>query len=194
VFFEDAQHTRLTSTFEKVGTSSWMAPWARTGNRVDDIRPTFDIFPLGKLLWTMVSGEPELPPYYTHKDAEFGLEKYIPGRTGTGEVDAILDKCIVKEEGKCLPNASALLEMVDGAIDALEHAAVAERVVLASPAGDFKVQIMVLEMGNLFQLFATPLKRDSSGKWIADVQAQVPSLAKWRLELNGHITRIGAIA
>lgn len=57
VFFEDDQRTRLTEEYERVGSRDWMAPWAHTGVRVDAVRPSFDIFPLGKLLWTMVRGD-----------------------------------------------------------------------------------------------------------------------------------------
>ncbi len=40
VFFEDDEHTRLSATFENVGTRDWMPPWAMS-IRIEDIRPSF---------------------------------------------------------------------------------------------------------------------------------------------------------
>jgi hypothetical protein len=37
----------------------WMPAWAQ-GVRIEDIRPSFDVFTLGKLLWSLVSGQPKL--------------------------------------------------------------------------------------------------------------------------------------
>jgi len=64
VFWADERQQRMTETYERVGTSDWMAPWANRGRRLADVNPTFDLFPLGKLLWSMISGQHELPYWY----------------------------------------------------------------------------------------------------------------------------------
>jgi serine/threonine protein kinase len=184
-FFEDDQHTRLTEQYERVGSRDWMAPWAYTDVRVDDVRPTFDIFPLGKLLWTMVSGRRILPPYRTHRDRDFRLEEPFPGRPGIELVNSVLDKCIVTDEQNCLPNASALLDIVVSAIETLEQATSVQSIVLAAPSGDFRVLITA----GTFQLTATPLRRNQDGEWVPEGQATSP-LARWQPHSNGLI-RIG---
>ena len=43
VFFADQQRTRLSDTFENVGSRDWMPGWAYSV-RVQDVRPSFDLF------------------------------------------------------------------------------------------------------------------------------------------------------
>ena len=74
MFWADERQQRLTETYERVGSRDWMAPWANRGRRLADIDPTFDLFPLGKLLWAMVSGQRELP-YWYWQDPEHNLER-----------------------------------------------------------------------------------------------------------------------
>jgi hypothetical protein len=47
--------TRLTGTFSNVGTKAWMPQWAMHA-RVEELRATFDVYALGKLLWSVVRG------------------------------------------------------------------------------------------------------------------------------------------
>jgi serine/threonine protein kinase len=185
VFFEDEQHTRITEQDERVGSRDWMAPWAHTGVRVDEVRPTFDVFPLGKLLWTMLSGRQILPPYFTHRSPGFGLEEIFPGRPGMDQVNSILDKCIVIYEQDCLQNASPLHDMVVSAIGTLEQVTTVQQIVLAAAGGDFRVQVTASQ----FQLNAVPLRRNRNGEWVPEESAQSP-LARWRLEPNGGFIRI----
>ena len=49
VFFTDELHTRISGTLENVGSRDWMPAWAM-GMRIEDIKPSFDVFSLGKLL------------------------------------------------------------------------------------------------------------------------------------------------
>ena len=60
---EDKDNTRVSETYENVGSRDWMPPWAM-GMRLDDVRPTFDVFGLGKVLWSMVSGKSKLRLWY----------------------------------------------------------------------------------------------------------------------------------
>lgn len=185
VFFENDQRTRLTEQYERVGSRDWMAPWAHTGVRVDDVRPSFDIFPLGKLLWTMVSGQRILPPYFTHRIANWKLEEMFPGRYGIEQVDSVLDKCVVTDEANCFKDASQLLQAVDAAIEALERAEIVDHIDLAAPNGEFRVRITVTP----YQLVATPLRRSRQGEWVPEGTAQGP-LARWQFH-NGSFVRLG---
>jgi len=186
VFFEDRERTRLTSSFEKVGSTNWMAPWAHMGIRVDDVRPSFDVFSLGKLLWAMVSGQQILPPYYTHRSPEFALEKLFPDRRDIEEVNSILDKCIVTDERNCFDSAIRLRDAVARAIEILERPeqATLKQVVLSTPDGNFRVLITA----SPFQVDATPLTRNEKGDWQPQASAKGP-LIRWHHEPNGQLFR-----
>jgi len=185
VFFEDPQRTRLTDEYEKVGTRDWMAPWAHIGVRVDDVRATFDVFPLGKLLWTMVSGQRILPPYYTHLSPGFKLEEMFPGRPGIEQVNSILDKCLATEEQNCLQSASPLHDMVVGAIETLERNTTCQQIMLVAPDGKFGVRVTA----SRFQLNATPVQRNEKGEWAPVEDAQGPIGSRWQLQQDGSLHR-----
>ena len=59
--FKLENQDRLTSTFENVGSRDFQPPWSY-GIRLAEVQPTFDVFSLAKVLWTMVSGRPKFPP------------------------------------------------------------------------------------------------------------------------------------
>jgi len=68
IVFLDAAD-RPTEILERVGSRDWMAPWAHTGRRVDEVNQSFDVFPLGKVIWSMISGRPMLPFWY-HREPD----------------------------------------------------------------------------------------------------------------------------
>jgi serine/threonine protein kinase len=188
VFFKDQDRTRLTEEDERVGTRDWMAPWAHTGIRVDDVTPTFDVFPLGKLLWVMISGRRILPPYRTHASNGFKLEEMFPGQPGMEQINSILDKCIVMEETDCLPSAEPLKQMVESAIQALGQTATLEQITLATPKGDFRVRLSLTP----FQVVATPLRRNEKGEWVALQGNSTESpIARWQVLQDGTFIRMG---
>jgi serine/threonine protein kinase len=118
VFFEDAQHTRASETYENVGSRDWMPGWAM-GMRIDEIKPTFDVFSLGKVLWAMTSGQPILQLWYFDRE-RFNVEKMFPGVASINFANPLFGKCIVEEEKNCLPDAVALLNEIDKTISAIE--------------------------------------------------------------------------
>jgi len=123
VFFIDGMHTRVTDKYENVGSRDWMPAWAM-GMRIEDIRPSFDVFCLGKLLWAMLSGRSILPLWYHHRE-EFELEKMFPGDESIKWARQILDRCIVEEEKDCLQTAADLLEIINKVLPAIKcHAQV----------------------------------------------------------------------
>jgi len=118
VFFEDAQHTRISETYENVGSRDWMPGWA-VGMRIDEVKPTFDVFSLGKVLWAMISVKPILRLWYFKKD-EFNVERMFPSSASIKWANPLFEKCIVEEEKDCLPNAGALLQEIDKMMSMIE--------------------------------------------------------------------------
>jgi hypothetical protein len=121
VLFKGADH-RLTETYERVGNRDWMAPWAATQNRValEDVNPTLDIFPLGKVLWCMVAGRSNLEFWYFDQEEKRGrpsnnLETLFPEDPAMPIINEILRKCVVEDEDSCLKTASELLDIVKSA-------------------------------------------------------------------------------
>lgn len=123
VIFKDALGGRLTETYERVGTRGWMAPWANTEHRLAlaEVNPTLDIFPLGKVLWCMISGRPGLEFWYYDRPAKGNrpannLEHLFVNDPAMRVVNEILGKSVVEDEDQCLKSAHELLALVDDAI------------------------------------------------------------------------------
>jgi serine/threonine protein kinase len=119
VFFLDSAHTRATDTLESVGSKHWMPEWA-TGVRLDDIKPSFDIFTLGKVLWSMISGKIFLRLWY-YTDPDFNLENLFPNKSEMRFINIIFKHCIVERENNCLNDAGKLLEIIDETIYSVER-------------------------------------------------------------------------
>jgi len=58
-----------------------LAPWLDVKHRVDDVKPTADVFALGKVLWWMVSGDAMLPFWYFDRE-QYNLERRFPNDPG----------------------------------------------------------------------------------------------------------------
>jgi len=111
VYFTDSQHTRISAKYENVGSRDWMPAWAM-GMRIDEIKPTFDVFALGKLLWSMISGMPILRLWYFNKPA-FNVEEIFPTCNYMKLANRLFANCIVEEEKNCLNDAKVLLNQID---------------------------------------------------------------------------------
>lgn len=120
-FFVDDEATRLSATGENVGSRDWMPQWAM-GRRIDDVRSTFDVYSLGKVLWSMISGKSFLNLWFFRKD-EYDLVQQYPDQAEMRLINDLLGKCIVQEEEDCLPSADALLRKIDFLIPMLEQGA-----------------------------------------------------------------------
>lgn len=118
VFFIDDQHTRISETWQNVGTHAWMPPWAFE-MKIEDVQPTFDVFSLGKLLWAMVSQKPTLQLWYFEKP-NFNLENMFPNIPSMQLANTLFKKCIVQFEEDCLPDATALLKEVDNVLSIID--------------------------------------------------------------------------
>lgn len=118
VYFQDEQRQRLSETFENVGSHDWQPPWAY-GRRVDDLKPSFDVFSLAKVFWSMISGIPILQLWY-FDHVEFNVELLHPDSEFISLVNPLLEKCIVQFEPQCLADARSLLTEVDALIHSIE--------------------------------------------------------------------------
>ncbi len=119
VFFTDERHTRISDTWENVGSRDWMPGWAM-GMRVEDIKPSFDVYCLGKLLWHMVSGLPMLRLWY-YDEPEFNVEARFPRGRAIQWANPLFNRCIVEHEKDCLPDASTLLAEVDQVLSLIDN-------------------------------------------------------------------------
>lgn len=99
-----------------------MAPWAYTGKRIslDEIDGTFDVFPLGKVLWVMLSGEQILPLWYYEKP-DHNLEREFPDNADMRLANAILARCVVERKDECVSSAGELVKVIDEALIVLRR-------------------------------------------------------------------------
>lgn len=111
VYLPSALEKRMTQTFDNVGTRDWMPPWA-IGRRIEEVHPSFDVFALGKILWSIVAGVPTC----TNDYREGEIATVCDNQQAAKLVEAIVRACVVQHESDCLPNANVLLRLVDDAI------------------------------------------------------------------------------
>jgi serine/threonine protein kinase len=122
VYFADQTRFRISEDYENVGSRDWMPAWAYgQGLKLEEIRPTFDLFSLGKLLWAMVSGRTVLPLWYHRRDKKNRLEEMFPADGSIQWVNAILDQCIVQDENDCIQDAHSLLTIIDDCLTAVRN-------------------------------------------------------------------------
>lgn len=122
VFSPDEQ-SRLTRTRQNVGTRDYQPPWTYS-QRIDDVKPTFDVFGLVKLLWAMVAGEPAFP-LEDFDQPPHDLRAKFPGNSDVEFLHQVFKKCIVRRENQCsIPDAGALLNELDVIITAIQAGAV----------------------------------------------------------------------
>ena len=96
-----------------------MPPWAE-GIRIENIKPSFDVFSLGKVLWSIVSGKKFLRSY-DFNDNEFNVELLFQSDNNMWQLNRLLEMCIVKRENNCLPDAGIMLKEIDKTINNLQN-------------------------------------------------------------------------
>ncbi len=97
-----------------------MPPWA-VHKRLEEVKPSFDVFSLGKLLWAMVSGS--ILPFWEIEEPEYNLEVICAKSPYIEMANPLLKKCIVRREEDCLPDATALLEEVNKFLNIIDRSA-----------------------------------------------------------------------
>ena len=173
VFFTDDSYTKISKTWETVGRGDWMPGWAMSLG-IGEIDPSFDVFCLGKLLWSMVSGSPNLPLWH-YDQQEFNLEMKFPHRHSIRLANYLFSKCIVESEKDCLPDATALLEKVDEVLSLIDsHTDVVDP--------KMRRQCKVCGKGTFEESDATPYFTKPIGKrvmkmWICDTCGNVQLFA-----------------
>jgi hypothetical protein len=95
-----------------------MPAWASTV-RWEDVRPSFDVFAIGKVLYSMVSGKPVLPLWYWGRTPH-KLSEMFPDTPETAHIDEILRQTVVQEEEDCSADANELLKQIQLAITVYE--------------------------------------------------------------------------
>ena len=142
VYFTDRDHTRLSDTLENVGSRDWMPPWA-INQRLEKVKPSFDVFSLGKTIWSMVSRTSPLPFWWHRKDS-FDVQRMFPNSPEMEFLNRLLDKCIVEDEKNCWPDASWLRVQIDDTLRALKLG--------ADPIGDFNRPCRICGFGTYKQI------------------------------------------
>jgi len=98
-----------------------MSPWAYDNVRLklSQLNPRLDIYPLGKVLWSMLTGRNGFPFWEFDKE-DNNLEKLFPNDHSMPLVNGLLARCIVREEKDCLSSTMELCSAVDVLIEQVE--------------------------------------------------------------------------
>lgn len=120
IVFLANQPNRLTFTGESVGPHDYMPPWADVDGRLAEVRPSFDIYMLGKLLWCMVTGRLRLQREYFRRQ-ENDVTLLFPDDPAMHMIDTILKACVVEREEQCTTSAAELVDIVSTLIQRLER-------------------------------------------------------------------------
>jgi len=121
VYFADEQKIRLSGTIDNVGSWDWMPQWAQRV-RIEDIKPTFDVYSLGKVLWAMVSGSEQPLNREYWNQSENDLTELFSNSPEMSQINEILAKCVVEYENEKVMHGDAylLLKQMDQIIRSLE--------------------------------------------------------------------------
>jgi serine/threonine protein kinase len=111
VYFEYTDRTRLSDTYENVGSRDWMPGWAM-GMQVEEVRPTFDVFSLGKVLWAMVSGRTKMRLWYFDRP-EFNLRRQFPDDERMLWINRLLQGSVREHEEDVWDSACDVLDQID---------------------------------------------------------------------------------
>jgi serine/threonine protein kinase len=119
-YVDDAGKTRVTDTYENVGSRDWMPAWAM-GMRIDDIRASFDVFSLGKVLWAMVSGKTKMRLWYWERP-EFNLQEQFPKDDRMPWINQLLRGSVREDEEHIgWRDAAGLLNQCDSILTILQR-------------------------------------------------------------------------
>jgi serine/threonine protein kinase len=114
VFLQEGSQ-RLTTTYERVGSHEWMAPWANKKEKLEqsEINTALDIFPLAKVLWSMIAGR-NGPSFWEYDRDENNLATLFPDDPTMPLINQrIFATRIVREERQCDSSAQNLRKDVE---------------------------------------------------------------------------------
>ena len=115
----DENYPRKSAIYDNVGSRDWEPPWAY-GERIEDVNATFDLFSIGKVIWSMISGKHILRLWYFDRKP-YNLENIFPDDPGMVHVNKLLSRLIVEEENDCLKNAKSLQNLIKSTIDKIKN-------------------------------------------------------------------------
>lgn len=117
IFMQEADKTRISESYENVGSRDWMPGWALGRKlKIEEIKPSFDVFCLAKVLWAMISGKTKMQLWYYDHD-EYNLERLFQGKSEMSLINNLLSKCLVEfEKDIKIKNATELLAEIDKTI------------------------------------------------------------------------------
>jgi len=118
VFVPDRQ--RLTFEGETVGARDFIPVWGEEGNRLVDVKPDFDVYMLGKVLWCMVAGRTVLRRERFRRP-ENDVTKLFPSEAHTYMINVILDHSVVEEQKDCWSSADDLLLVVNTNLEGIKQ-------------------------------------------------------------------------
>ena len=119
-YVDDSGQTRVSDTYENVGSRDWMPAWAM-GMRLEDIRPSFDLFSLGKVLWAMVSGRTKMRLWYWDR-SEFNLQEQFPTDDRVPWINQLLRGSVQENEDDIgWRDAEGLLKQCDAVLTILQR-------------------------------------------------------------------------
>jgi tRNA A-37 threonylcarbamoyl transferase component Bud32 len=107
----DADATDLTATDEVVGPRWFMPPEAETG-RLDEPTASFDVYSLGKVIWTMLSGGSARFLREGFRDEAFNLVTLLK-RPDFEVVNSLLDKMITFEPDRRFQSMADVVNGID---------------------------------------------------------------------------------
>jgi len=99
-----------------------MAPWAYEPKRLEEVNGRLDVYPLGKVLWSMVAGKNGFMREDWNRP-ENDLGKVFPDNPSMRLINGILERSVVREEKDCIKSAVDLLPLVEDAVAQLRKGA-----------------------------------------------------------------------
>lgn len=105
---------------ETVGAGDFIPPWGDIGERLEHVKPNFDVYMLGKVLWCMVAGWPVLKREYFDRPNN-DVTKLFPSDPHTHMINVILERSVVEEQKDCFSSADALLLVVNSNLETIKQ-------------------------------------------------------------------------
>jgi serine/threonine protein kinase len=105
---------------ETVGAGDFIPPWGDIGERLEHVKPSFDVYMLGKVLWCMVAGWPVLKREYFHRP-NHDVTELFHNDPNMYMINVILEHSVVEEEKDCWSSASDLLLVVDADLETIKQ-------------------------------------------------------------------------
>lgn len=107
-----ADATRLTDTGDRPVGAQWFRPPEADKGRLDDPRPSFDVYSLGKVIYVSISGGPRFPREH-FADAEHDLCTLVEHPRTKDVNDVLLSKMIVENPKERFQTMGEVIVAID---------------------------------------------------------------------------------